>query len=289
MRIGGASNTGRLVSVLVKHPRDAFANAEGEWQALNWTAAPDSDLAFAQHEEFTALLETEGAEVHRLPADPATGLDSIYVHDSMILTERGAVLCQMGKQGRVGEPEACGRWCDQSGVPVLGRIEPPGKLEGGDLIWLDPRTAAVGEGYRTNADGIRQLTTLLGDLVDRVIPVPLPHWTGPGDCLHLMSLISPVDQDLAVVYSPLLPVPFRESLIDAGIELVEVPEAEFPTMGANVLATGPRHCIMLDGNPITRERLEAAGATVRTYQGSEISHKGAGGPTCLTRPILRSP
>lgn len=289
MRIGGGSNTGSLVSVLVKHPRAAFGRVGEQWKALNWTEAPEPELAAAQHEAFTALLEADGAEVHQLPADAATGLDSIYVHDSMILTERGAVLCQMGKQGRAGEPEACARWCDRAGVPVLGRIEPPGKLEGGDLIWLDPHTVAVGEGYRTNADGIRQLTALLGDLVDRVIPVPLPHWTGPGDCLHLMSLVSPVDQDLAVVYSPLLPVPFRESLLEAGIELVEVPEQEFATMGANVLATGPRRCIMLDGNSITRERLEAAGATVRTYEGTEISHKGAGGPTCLTRPILRVP
>lgn len=288
--IGGASNVSRLVSVLVKDPRDAFATAgPDQWQVLNWTGAPDPELAARQHDAFVALLEADGAEVHRLPSDPAAGLDSIYVHDAMIITERGAVLCRMGKPGggRDGEPGACERWCELSGIPVLGRIESPGRLEGGDLIWLDDRTVAVGEGYRTNAEGIRQLAELLGDLVDRVVPVPLPHWTGPGDCLHLMSLISPVDRDLAVVYSPLLPVPFRQALLDAGIELVEVPEEEFPTMGANVLATGPRRCIMLDGNPVTRSRLEAAGATVRTCQGSEISHKGAGGPTCLTRPILR--
>jgi N-dimethylarginine dimethylaminohydrolase len=173
-------------------------------------------------------------------------------------------------------------------VPVLGSIQPSGRLEGGDLLWLGERSVAVGRGYRTNAAGIEQLHTLLGDLVDEVIAVALPHWRGPGDVFHLMSIISPIDRDLALVYSPLMSVPFREHLLERGMTLVEVPDDEFDTMGANVLALAPRRCLMLEGNPETRRRLERAGADVLTYPGREISLKGGGGPTCLTRPLGRT-
>jgi len=201
--------------------------------------------------------------------------------------DRGAIICRMGKAARSTEADAQERALLQMSVPILGRIEPPGTLEGGDVFWVDERTLAVGRGYRTNDEGIRQLRLLLGDSVDELIVVPLPHWRGPGDVMHLMSLVSPVDRDLAVVYSPLLPVPFRERLLDRGITLVEVPDREFKTMGTNVLAVKPRVCIALDGNIITRQRLQAAGATVIGYDGGEISVKGSGGPTCLTRPLSR--
>jgi N-dimethylarginine dimethylaminohydrolase len=173
-------------------------------------------------------------------------------------------------------------------MPVCGRIEPPGSAEGGDVIWLDSSTFIVGRGYRTNADGIRQLRAILGRGVE-VVEVPLPHWRGHHDVMHLMSLISPIDHDLAVVYSPLLPVPFREWLLARGIQLVEVPDEEFETMGTNVLAVAPRRCLILSGNPRTRAALERAGADVVEYEGTEISVKGAGGPTCLTRPLERTP
>ena len=171
---------------------------------------------------------------------------------------------------------------------MVGTIQPPGRLEGGDVVWLDERTMAVGRGYRTNDAGIAQLRVLLGDSIDELIVVALPHWQGPGDVFHLMSIVSPVDRDLAVVYSPLLPVPFRERLLARGIRLVEVPHEEFDTMGANVLAIAPRRCVMVAGNPATRGRLEQAGAQVSEYDGREISLKGGGGPTCLTRPVLRA-
>jgi N-dimethylarginine dimethylaminohydrolase len=161
-------------------------------------------------------------------------------------------------------------------------------MEGGDVVWLDDHTVAVGYGYRTDAEGILQLRTILGDLIDELIVVPLPHWRGPGDVLHLMSLVSPVDRDLAVVYSPLLPVAFRQRLVSRGFELIEVPDEEFETMGTNVLALGPRDCLMLAGNPRTRAALERAGARVLEYVGQDISVKGAGGPTCLTRPLARA-
>jgi N-dimethylarginine dimethylaminohydrolase len=171
-------------------------------------------------------------------------------------------------------------------VPVLGSIEGTGCLEGGDVTWLTPGTLAVGRGYRTNDEGIRQLRELLGTDVE-VVVVPLPHWRGPSDVFHLMSVISPLADDVALVYSPLLPVVFRDLLLERGTTLVEVPDAEFESMGCNVLAVAPRLVVALDGNPETRRRMEAAGVEVHVYQGAEISSKGCGGPTCLTRPLER--
>jgi N-dimethylarginine dimethylaminohydrolase len=193
----------------------------------------------------------------------------------------------MGKPERRGEPAAQEVAFRQLGIPVLGAIAAPGTLEGGDVVWLDERTIAVGRGYRTNDAGIRQLRELLGDLIDEMIVVPLPHWRGPGDVFHLMSIVSPIDRDLSVVYSPLMPVPFRERLLERGMALVEVPDEEFASMGANILAVAPRRCLALRGNPVTRRRLEAAGAEVLEYDGANISSAGGGGPTCLTRPLRR--
>ena len=188
---------------------------------------------------------------------------------------------------RAGEPAAQETALRALGCTIIGSIQPPGRLEGGDVAWLNERTIAVGHGYRTNESGIAQLRSLLGDSIDELLTVALPHWRGPGDVFHLMSIVSPVDRDLAVVYSPLMPVPFRERLLQQGMTLVEVPDHEFDSMGANVLAIAPRRCVMVAGNPVTRARLEAAGATVLEYEGNEISLKGGGGPTCLTRPLGR--
>ena len=283
------SEVDRLIRVAVKHPRDAFVDAATigrQWKDLRFSAPPDLDRAAREHDRFVEALHAAGATVHSLPRDEETTLDSIYVRDASIVCEKGLILCQMGKPQRAGEPAAQERALDGGHMPVCGRIAPPGSAEGGDVVWLDARTFVVGRGYRTNADGIRQLRAILGDGVE-VVEVPLPHWRGQQDVMHLMSLISPVDHDLAVVYSPLLPVPFREWLLDRGIQLVEVPDEEFESMGTNVLALAPRRCLMLSGNPRTRAALERAGADVIEYQGTEISVKGAGGPTCLTRPLER--
>ncbi|MFN8060180.1 MAG: arginine deiminase family protein [Vicinamibacterales bacterium] len=281
----------RLSRVIVKHPLDAFvsqADIDRQWRELNFTSAPNLERALDEYEGFVALLASTGAEVLRLPPDSRTGLDSIYARDASIVTPHGVVLSAMGKRLRGLEPAAQRAACESWGIPVAGAIEPPGTLEGGDLIWLDARTVVVGRGYRTNDAGIDQLRRMLADVVDEVIVVALPHWRGPGDVFHLMSIVSPVDADLAVVYSPLMPVPFRERLLARGIALVEVPDEEFDSMGANVLAVGPRACVMVDGCPQTRARLEAAGARVLVYAGDEISLKGGGGPTCLSRPLERA-
>lgn len=281
---------GALRRVLLSAPREAFGHArrvEEQWRALNFTAPPDIARAIDQYAAFEALVATSGVQIDRLPSDPALSLDALYVRDASIVTPRGIVLCRMGKAAREHEPVAQARLFRTLGVQIAGAIEPPGRLEGGDVVWLDERTLAVGRGYRTNDAGIDQLRALLAPDVDLVV-VPLPHYRGPEDVFHLMSIVSPVAEDLAVVYSRLMPIPFRDWLCARGLRLVDVPDEEFESMGANVLAVAARRCVMVDGNPITRKRLEAAGAEVAVYEGSEISLKGGGGPTCLTRPIVRA-
>lgn len=285
------TDSGPWTRILVRHPREAFGSADQiarEWRDLNFTAPPDYAKACAQFDAFVELLKCSGARVHECTSAPAhhnaLSLDSIYVRDASVMSPRGAILCRMGKPQRQAEPAALADTYAALGIPVVGQIEAPGTLEGGDVTWLGPRLVAVGRGYRTNDAGIEQLRGLLGGSIDELIVVPLPHYRGASDVFHLMSIISPVGRDLAVVYSPLMPVPFRERLLDLGYSLVEVPDAEFESMGANVFAAAPRQCVMVDGNPITRAALERAGATVWVYDGSDISLKGGGGPTCLTRP-----
>lgn len=281
---------GALTHLMLKHPRDAFpdeATIDAQWRDLRFSARPDRQRAIAEYDRFVGLIATSGARIDFLPTNQATTLDSIYVRDASLVTSRGVILCSMGKTQRAGEPAAQAAVFEALGIPVIGRIVAPGAVEGGDAIWLDANTLVVGRGYRTNDAGIDQLRALLGPSVAVVI-VPLPHWSGEGDVMHLMSLISPVDADLAVVYSRLLPVPFRQWLLARGITLVEVADEEFDSMGTNVLALAPRRCLMVGGNPRTHAALERAGADVIEYEGNEISVKGAGGPTCLTRPIGRA-
>ncbi|MGB7061270.1 MAG: arginine deiminase family protein [Candidatus Zixiibacteriota bacterium] len=291
MKLGGQSEVGKIQKILIKHPKDAFIsqeNVDAQWKKLNYSACPDYSKALDEYECFVDLLKREVREIDFLPRNDKTGLDSIYVRDAVITSPKGVILCSMGKQERRGEPLAAGEYLSELGIPILGSIRGDGRLEGGDLIWLDESTLVVGQGYRTNEKGIRQLKELTAGLIDEFIVVPLPHWRGPEGVFHLMSMISPVDFDLAVVHARLLPVPFRQWLINRGMKLVEVPDSEFKSMGCNILATSPHRCIMLSGNPQTKRRLEDEGVEVSQYNGEEISRKGAGGPTCLTRPLVRA-
>jgi len=286
------SDVGRLARVALKHPREAFVSQstiDAQWKALGFVAAPDFHAACREYDALARLVADTGAAIDWLPPDDRTSIDSIYVRDATFPTANGLVVCRMGKETRSGEPEAQASTLAALGTPVAGRIVPPGKLEGGDLAWLGERVLAVGHGYRTNQDGIDQLRRLLGDSIDEMLVAPLPHWRGPGDVMHLMSLLSPVAPGVAVVYSRLLTVSFRTMLLDRGLTLIEVPDDEFDSMGCNVLALGPRQVLMLRGNPVTRGSLEGAGFEVLEYEGREISLAGSGGPTCLTRPLLRVP
>lgn len=290
MSLGYQSEVGKIRQILLKHARDAFVSDEmigDQWQGLNYLGRPDLSRAIDEYDRFVELLQDFGTDIHLLPSDDRANLDSIYVRDASVSCNKGMILCKMGKVARNGEPAASADAYQRLGIPIHGAIVGEGRLEGGDVVWLDERTLIVGRGYRTNDEGIRQLRQLLQGCADEVIVAHLPHWHGPGDVFHLMSILSPIDHDLALVYSPLMPVALRETLLNRGINLVEVHEAEFETMGCNALALAPRQCLMLAGNPKTKRRLEAAGVAVFEYDGGEISLKGAGGPTCLTRPLLR--
>lgn len=282
---GSQSMVAPLRRVLVRRPDQSFAVADPA--AWHYTARPDLAEAQAEHDALVAILREHGAEViyHEAPAPGRA--DAIFVHDPAIVTDAGAIILRMGKPLREGEEPAIAASLQAAGVPILARLGGDARAEGGDLLWLDHDTLAVGLGFRTNAAGMAQLAAALAPLGARVLPVELPYYTGPEACLHLMSLISLLADDLAVVYPPLLSVPFYQELQRRKVRLVEVPEAEFLTMGTNVLALAPGECLMLAGNPITQARLEQAGCEVRTYKGDEISHKAEGGATCLTRPILR--
>jgi N-dimethylarginine dimethylaminohydrolase len=284
------SESGKLKSVFIKKASSAFINDQHiakHWEALNYLGKPDINIALQEYDAVEQVFKDNGVELLYLPQDDTVNMDSIYCRDAAIATDKGMIICNMGKEGRMKEPAAEQRAFEANGIPVLGVITAPGTLEGGDVAWLDEKTLAVGHTYRTNEEGIRQLTNLLAPLGVTVMSVPMPHYKGPSDVFHLMSVLSPVDINLAVVYSPLIPIVFRNELIARGYEFVEVPDEEFDSMGCNVLALAPRVCLMVKGNPITKSRLEKAGCKVIEYQGAEISVKGGGGPTCLTRPVMR--
>ncbi|MEA2031474.1 MAG: arginine deiminase family protein [candidate division Zixibacteria bacterium] len=290
MKYGGHSEVGKIESLLIKHPDNAFIsqnNIDAQWNELNYYDCPNFNRAIKEYEQFINLLKEDIPEIHYLPKADNVGIDSIYTRDPLIITNKGIILCNMGKKDRQEEPSASGSLLSELGIPILGRITGDGKLEGGDLIWMDDKTLVVGRGYRTNDEGIRQLKLLTEDIVEEFVVVPLAHWLGPSDVMHLMSFISPIDSDLALVYSRIMPVPFREWLLYRGVKLIEVPDSEYESMACNVLTIAPRKCIMLSGNSYTKRLLKNEGVEVREYLGDEISKKGAGGPTCLTKPILR--
>jgi N-dimethylarginine dimethylaminohydrolase len=278
---GANSMTLPLRRVLVRPPQPEDA---ARWREYGWRAEPDAAAAAAEHEALRAILAGAGAEVIVAEGDRGNP-DAIYAYDPVLVGPHGAVLLRPGKDGRLKEPAALEAGLAEAGIPVAARIEAPGTIDGGDTLWLDGGTLLVGRGYRTNAAGVQQLQEAFPDV--EVLSYDLPHWNGRAEVMHLMSLISPLDDDLALVYPRLAPVRLLELLAERGIGTVDVPDEEFETMGPNVLALGPRLALALEGNDETRRRMETAGVEVLVYTGDEISRKGDGGPTCLTRPLLR--
>jgi len=279
----------KLQSVYLKSVKNAFVSdihLKEQWRDLNYLSQPDFDKSIEEYEAFVKFLGE--IEINYFPFEDSVTIDSIYCRDASIATDFGMILCNMGKSGRINEPKSQKQIFIKNNIPILGEIKFPGTLEGGDVAWLDEKTLAVGHTYRTNEKGISQLKKLLEPKGIEIIVAELPHYKGKQDVFHLMSILSPIDKDLAVVYSPLMPIKFRNTLIERGFKYVEVPDEEFESMGCNVLAIAPRQCIMVDGNPKTQKALIKAGCKVVTYKGHEISIKGGGGPTCLTRPLLRS-
>jgi N-dimethylarginine dimethylaminohydrolase len=278
---GANSMTSPLRRVLVRPPQPEDA---ARWREYGWRAEPDAAAAAAEHEALRAILAGAGAEVIVAEGDRGNP-DAIYAYDPVLVGPHGAVLLRPGKDGRLKEPAALEAGLAEAGIPVAARIAAPGTIDGGDTLWLDGGTLLVGRGYRTNAAGVQQLQEAFPDV--EVLSYDLPHWNGRAEVMHLMSLISPLDDDLALVYPRLAPVRLLELLAERGIGTVDVPDEEFETMGPNVLALGPRLALALEGNDETRRRMETAGVEVLVYTGDEISRKGDGGPTCLTRPLLR--
>ncbi|MFX0014424.1 MAG: dimethylarginine dimethylaminohydrolase family protein [Candidatus Hermodarchaeota archaeon] len=281
---------GKMRRVLIKTPKDAFISQDylyKNWNDYNYLSCPSYEKALKEYEAFEGILKEFVPVINYLPYDPEVGLDSIFTHDPVKITKKGAILLNMGKRGRMNEPYVINKILEKLGIPILGSITGKGTVEGGDLLWLDEKTLAIGRGYRTNDEGIIQIKEITANIVEKYVIVPLPHGDGPEACLHLMSIISMIAEDLAVIYSKFMPVQFRELLITWGIKLLEVPEKEFYTLGSNVLAIEPRKCIMVAGNHKTKKLLENEGVDVFEYEGEEISLKGSGGPTCLTCPIVR--
>jgi dimethylargininase len=282
IRYGCQGQTATLRRVLVRAPR---AEDCARWREFGWRAEPDPVRIAAEHEAFAAEVADFGAEVV-FAEEPLPGaLDAIYAYDPAIVADAGAILLRPGKELRRDEPEALARDLARAGVPVAARLEAPALAEGGDTLWLDERTLLVGLGYRTNEAGADALRRALPGV--EVVTFDLPHYRGPGEVLHLLSFVSPLDADLALVYPPLAPTRLLQLLAERGVRTVEVPDEEYESLGCNVLALGPRVALALDGSPETRRRMERAGVDVRVYRGEELSRKGDGGPTCLTRPLLR--
>lgn len=281
----------KLESIFIKPAKNAFisdATLKVQWEELNYSSQPDYTKAIEEYRIFENSLRAAEIEIHHFPLHAKTGIDSIYCRDASIATDFGMILCRMGKKGRIYEPEAQKQAYMALNIPILGEIKSPGTLEGGDVAWLNEKILAVGHTYRTNPEGISQLKNMLEPLGIVVLVAELPHYRGAADVFHLMSILSPVAKDLAVIYSPLMPIKFRNQLKELGFAFVEVPDDEFESMGCNVLAISPKRCLMVEGNPKTHNALLEAGCEVIVYRGEDISVKGGGGPTCLTRPMLRS-
>jgi len=284
---GGQTMAGTLRRVLVCNPKTARWNNGPSWRELGYLHEPAIEKASEGHTSLVRALERAGAEVLELPVDDALSLDAVYAHDASFPTDHGMILMHMGKPTRRGEPEVHARWFEAHGIPVLGRIDPPGLAEAGDMLWLDAETVLIGEGYRTNASGIEQVRRLLAPFDVRVLSSPLPYGPGPDACLHLMSLISVLDERAALVDLPWLAVSTVSELERRGFLFVPIEADERDSLCCNVLALGDKKLLAIAENEKTNARLEDEGFNVSTYPGSEISLNGSGGPTCLTRPLLR--
>lgn len=282
---GGHSMVAPLKRVIVQRP--APPAGDDDWRAFGYTAPVDHAATEAEFDAFCEILASAGVQLVMQEPDDAGRLDSIFVYDASLVTDNGAILTNPGKALRRVEVDYAESLYNNLAVPVIGRITGEATLEGGDVFWLDDNLLAVGIGYRTNHKGADQLSTFVRPQKVEVVRTELPHWHGPDECLHLLSLISPVAERTAVIYSPLVSTPFMQLLQALDWTLIEIPPEEFETQGTNVLALEPGKVLLLEENVGTRERLERAGIEVLTYRGRHLSHNRQGGPTCLTRPLWR--
>jgi dimethylargininase len=277
---GVTSMIAPLKRVLVRRPATS-----GDWEGAGWRA-PDADLLLRQHEAFCELLTDLGARVEVAGALDGQ-VDAVYMHDPLIVSARGGIALRMTKPARRREPEAATRELERLGVPVIATLDAPAFADAGDRYWLDDKTVAIGLSYRTNPAGAQALAAILAEEGVTVEAYDMAHDGGPAHVLHLQSFISRIAEDLCVVYEPLAPVRLLQALRERGIDWIAIDEESYDQMGSNVLAVRPGVVVMCDSAPAVRRALEARGVEVHTYDGSELSLKGDGGPTCLTAPLLR--
>lgn len=290
IKYGLNSNVSTLKTVLLKNPQAAFKSQKTidlQWQDLNFIDKPDFKKSVTQYENFIDILNDNNVEILYIPEDEITSLDSIYTHDPIFMTPNGAVIGNMGKTQRKPETIMMKNYLNEIGVPILGEIINDATLEGGDVIWIDEKTVAAGLTYRTNNKGIDQLRKILSTISIEVISVDLPHWNGPVDVLHLMSLISPLNENLFLIYKKLLPISLLKLLKKLDIKTISIADEDYDSLGCNVLPLSTTKCLITSGNDKTFKIIEENGIEVIEFQASEICYKGSGGPTCLTRPIYR--
>lgn len=289
-RYNGHSMVGVLQRVLVCSPRTAGWDdpaAAGRWRELGFLRPPDFHRAQAQHDTLCRMLVEMGAEVLHMLSSPNLTLDAVYAHDAALPTDFGLIVMRPGKDNRLAESRQQREFCESIGISMLGEVQASGKTEAGDMVWLDSGTLLIGNGYRTNLLGISQMRDLLRPHGVEVLTAPLPYGQGPSACLHLMSLISLLDQKTALVDLPWLAVGTIELLKSRSYRFVEIEPSERETLACNVLALGNRRLVAIEENHKTNQRLRDAGFEVHAFPGSEICINGSGGPTCLTRPLLR--
>ncbi len=287
----GHSMVGTLRKVMVCSPQAAgwnLADRVKQCGDLGFPRPPVFSVAEEQHRKLCQILEAAGAEVVLLPGSAELTLDAVYTHDASLPTDFGLIAMHPGKRNRVEEAAQHRDFCRGLGIPTLGEIMAPGKTEAGDMVWIDAQTLLVGRGYRTNSDGIQQMRDLLRPHGVEVLAAPLPYGPGPGACLHLMSLFSVLDENTVLADLPWLAVETVELLKARGYKFIEIDSSERESLAVNVLALGQGQVVAIEENTSTNQRLRDAGFDVHTFPGSEICINGAGGPTCLTRPLLRS-
>ena len=290
IKYGLNSNVSTLKTVLLKNPQAAFKSQKTidlQWQDLNFIDKPDFKKSVTQYENFIDILNDNNVEILYIPEDEITSLDSIYTHDPIFMTPNGAVIGNMGKTQRKPETIMMKNYLNEIGVPIFGEIINDATLEGGDVIWIDEKTVTAGLTYRTNNKGIDQLRKILSTISIEVISVDLPHWNGPVDVLHLMSLISPLNENLFLIYKKLLPIGLLKLLKQLDIKTISIADEDYDSLGCNVLPLSTTKCLITSGNDKTFKIIEENGIEVIEFQASEICYKGSGGPTCLTRPIYR--
>jgi N-dimethylarginine dimethylaminohydrolase len=290
LAFNGHSMTGKLMRLMVCSPSAAGwdnSDCAAQWQELGFHHAPDFATAQSQHDALCHELKSAGAELIELPPAPALSLDAVYAHDASLPTDHGLIVMRPGKPNRLAEGPHHAAFCETMKIPTLATITSPGTTEAGDIVWLDSKTLLIGHGYRTNLAGIQQMRTLLSPKGVEVLSAPLPYGPGPSACLHLMSLISLLDEHTALVDLPWLAVETVELLKSRGFKFIEIDPSERATLACNVLALGNNRLLVIEENHKTNARLRQAGFDLRTFPGSEICINGSGGPTCLTRPLLR--